>query len=93
MNLLKFFRSLLGNSKPVQRGILLTQKTIVIGSTCILSLGIGGGVVYKEWQTQVQSQRQKQIQINNCYLAPLPSVTPAPSAKPTPKTVTLPESA
>ncbi len=93
MNPLKFFSSLRRNSKPVQRGILLTQRTIVIGSVCILSLGARGGVVYKEWQTQIQSQRQKQIQINNCYLAPLPSVTPTPSAKPMPKTVTLPESA
>jgi hypothetical protein len=91
MNPLRFFSSLRRNSKPVQRGILLTQRTLAVGSACILSLGIGGGVVYKEWQTQIQSQ--KQIQINNCYLAPLPSVTPAPSAKPTPKTVTLPESA
>jgi hypothetical protein len=97
MNPLKFFSSLQRNSKPVQRGILLTRRTLTIGSACILSLGIGGGITYKEWQTQIQvqsqGQRQKQIQINNCYLAPLPSVTPTPLAKPTPKTVTLPESA
>lgn len=91
MNPLKFFSSLRLNSKPVQRGILLTQKTIVVGSACILSLGIGGGVVYKEWQTQIQSQGQ--IQINNCYLAPTPSATPTVKAKSMPKTVTLPESA
>lgn len=91
MNPLKFFSSLRLNSKPVQRGILLTQKTIIVGSACILSLGIGGGVVYKEWQTQIQSQGQ--IQINNCYLAPTPSATPTVKAKPMPKTVTLPESA
>lgn len=89
MNPLKFFRSLLGNSKPVQRGILLTQRTIIIGSTCILSLGAGGGIVYKGWQ----SQSQKQIQINNCYLAPTPSAKSTVKAKPTSKTVTLPESA
>lgn len=89
MNPLKFFSSLRRNSKPVQRGILLTQKTIIIGSTCILSLGAGGGVVYKGWQ----SQSQKQIQINNCYLAPTPSATPTVKVKPMPKTVTLPESA
>lgn len=90
MKIIEYVRSLLCNSKPVQRGILLTQRTIVIGSACILSLGAGGGVVYKEWQTH---QSQRQIQINNCYLAPLPSVTPAPSVKPILKTVTLPESA
>ncbi|MDZ8139016.1 MAG: hypothetical protein RM049_27680 [Nostoc sp. DedQUE04] len=95
MNLIEHFCSLLRNSKPVQRGILLTRRTITVGSACLLSLGIGGGVAYKEWQTQ--SQRQGQVQINNCFFVPTPSATPIPkpahTAKPTPKTVTLPESA
>jgi hypothetical protein len=91
MSLLKLFSSLLGNSKPAQGKILLTQRTFAVGSVCILLLGIGGGVVYKEWQTQ--SQHQGQIQINNCYLAPTPSATPTVQAKPNFKTVTLPESA
>jgi hypothetical protein len=93
MNPIEYVRSLL--RKKAQRGILLTQRTIAFGSACILSLGIGGGVVYKEWQTQ--SQRQGQIQINNCYFVPSPLATPIPkptaTAKPMPKTVTLPESA
>ncbi|MEH2043052.1 hypothetical protein [Nostoc sp.] len=89
MNLLKFFRSLRLNSKPVQRGILVNRRTLAVGSACILSLGAGGGFVYKDWQTQ----SQRQIQINNCYLAPTPSATPTVKAKPMPKTVTLPESA
>lgn len=89
MNPLKLFSSLLGNSKPAQRGILVTRRTLAVGSACILSLGVGGGVVYKGWQ----SQSQKQIQINNCYLAPAPSATPTVKVKPMPKTVTLPESA
>nr|MDZ8061283.1 hypothetical protein [Nostoc sp. EkiNYC01] len=90
MKIIEYVRSLLRN--PAQRGILLTQKTIVVGSACILSLGIGGGVVYKEWQTQSQGQ----VQINNCYFVPTPATPipkPAHTAKPMPKTVTLPESA
>lgn len=97
MNPLKFFSSLQRNSKPVQRGILLTQRTIFIGSACILSLGVGGGVAYKQWQAQIQvqsqQQGQKQIQINNCYLTPAPSGTFAPKVKSVSKAVTLPESA
>lgn len=90
MDLIKYVRSLVRN--PAQRGILVTRKTLTLGSACLLSLGIGGGVVYKEWQTQ----SQRQIQINNCYFIPTPA-TPRPkptvTAKPMPKTVTLPEAA
>ncbi|MBW4617738.1 MAG: hypothetical protein KME21_32020 [Desmonostoc vinosum HA7617-LM4] len=84
MNVIKYVRSLLRN--PAQRGILVTSRTLAVGSACILSLGTGGGVVYKELQTH---QSQRQIQINNCYLAPTPSATPTVKAKPMPKTVTL----
>ena len=64
--MIKYLRSLFCNYRPGQKKILLTQKVIFVGSSCILLSGIGSGILYKEWQIQSQAQTQ----INQCYLVP-----------------------
>jgi hypothetical protein len=90
LNVVKYFRYLLGNQAQRNREIVINRRTIAISSACLLSLGAGGGVVYKKLHTQTQ----RQTQINYCYFVPTPTTPRATlTAKPMPKTVTSPKSA